>query len=458
MAQSAKNVLRSRAQLAPALVLLLLLSGCVAGDPVANSNLLLSSGPAVVNAGADASPLRPAAVSSSSLPEGPLTVSQLVTSATERHPELAAAQAKAAAARGKLVQAGLYPNPLVSWEGDEIGNPEGGAGMQGVSFEQEIVTGGKLELAQTAAAQGVAAADWQAVTRRFELITRVRSAFYEVLAAQREARENEEIVAIAERGLKAAETLARTVGSQTDVLRARIELEQGKIRLATSRQRFQAAWRLLAVSIGDPDLKPRQLEGTLDAPVPAYVWESTLAVVLTRSSEVQEAQALVQQAESELGRAYADVCPNVHLKIHPFYSFPDKEMELLVGAGVAWPLFNRNQGNILAAQAEVARAVAGAREVELKLTERLTQSFQRYQTARQQVEAFTSKDGILDTAKESLRLITLAYEKGDPKFDINTFLDAQRTLVQARLAYIQAQGEVWRAAVEISGLLQEELK
>jgi cobalt-zinc-cadmium efflux system outer membrane protein len=446
--------LAPRRQLLP--LLLSLLAGCATNGGHARLTPLIAAESSTVIERAHASE----AVSgpATPLPDGPLSLPQLEAVALARHPELAAAVAKIEVARGKLIQAGLYPNPHVGWESDDLGQPEHGAGKQGPTFEQEIVTGGKLALAQAAAVHGVTAADWQAVTRRFEIITRVRLAFYEVLAAQRELREIEESVAIGERGLKAAETLARTLGSQTDVLRSRIELEQNKLRLAAVQQRDAAAWKLLAVAIGEPELKPRSLAGTFEAPTAVYSWQPVLTTILARSSEIQEAQALIRQTETELGRAYAEVCPNLQIQIHPFYSFPEKEMELLVGASVALPVFNRNQGNILAAQAELARLTAEARQVELKLTERLTQAFQRYETARKQVEAYTRKDGIVDTARESLRLIALAYEKGDAKFDINTFLDAQRTLVQARLSYIQAQADLWRAAIEIAGLLQEEPK
>src|SRR4051794_15160 len=74
----------------------------------------------------------------------PLTVEQLLSLAAQNHPDVAAARARAEAARGRLIQAGLYPNPVVNVHDDEINNPGGPVGHIGVTFSQQIVRGGKL--------------------------------------------------------------------------------------------------------------------------------------------------------------------------------------------------------------------------------------------------------------------------------------------------------------------------
>jgi cobalt-zinc-cadmium efflux system outer membrane protein len=389
------------------------------------------------------------------LPAGPLTLERLIALAEEHHPDLAIAAARAEAARGRLLQAGLYPNPTVGWEADELGHNGNAAGEQGPLLGQEIVTAGKLRLAQAAAAHGVALADWQAITRRFELLTRVRLAYYEVLTARREVRETEEVLKIAEEGVEVAKKLAAgPTGTKADVLRAEIELSQTRNRLAVAQERADAAWKQLATAVGLPALPPVPLEGDLEQPPPTYTWPAALRTMLTRSSEVQEAQAAIFQAQADLRRAEAEVVPNLHLRVRPFYAFPDEDMRLMVEAEAALPVFNRNQGNIQTARAELARAAAEARQTELRLTDRLTAAFQRYRSAKQQVERYEKE--ILPKAEDSLRLIRRAAELGAAQFDYTTVLEAQRTLVQARLGYTQALGELWRAVSEIAGLIQED--
>jgi cobalt-zinc-cadmium efflux system outer membrane protein len=287
------------------------------------------------------------------------------------------------------------------------------------------------------------------------VVTRVRSARVEVLTAQREIKTSEEVVRLSEEGLAVAQKLQKAgAGTQPDVLRAQVELEQNRIRLSTAQRRSDAAWRLLATAVGLPELPGLEMADDLDAPAPVFAWAALRDAVLERSSEMHEVQALHLQAEELLKRARAEVCPNLLFVVRPVYSFPDQDFRVLLEAGAALPIFNRNQGNILSAQADVIRTRAEIHQKELQLTERLTLAFQRYRVAFQQSEAYRRE--IVPHATESLRLVRLGYERGDPKYDYTAVLQAQRTLEEARLLQVQALGELWRAVSEILGLLQED--
>jgi cobalt-zinc-cadmium efflux system outer membrane protein len=385
----------------------------------------------------------------------PLTLQRLLDLAAENSPELAAARARTDAARGQMIQAGLYPNPVAAPGVEELGNKEGSAGTPGIALEQEIVTAGKLRLARAAASYGLVAADWQATTRWFEVATKVRQAYYELLASRRAVETTRDAVRISQEGLEAARKLEKAgVRARPDVLRAQVEFDRDRIRLVQAEQDEQAARKLLAAAVGLPSLPPGPLEGTLDGAAPAYKYQTALETVLVRSSEVQAAQAEIRKAEQLFFRAQAERIPNVRIGVRPGYSDVDKTALVNVSASVALPLFNRNQGNILSAEADLRRAIAAARTVELRLTERLATAFQRFDTAREQVEIYEKQ--ILPNAGEALRLIRIGYENGDPKYDYTALLEAQRTLTQSQLLQVQARGELWRAASEIAGLLQEE--
>jgi outer membrane protein, heavy metal efflux system len=384
---------------------------------------------------------------------GPLTLEQLVQLAVQNHPDVAIALARVEAARGRLIQAGLYPNPTFSWDADDVNSALGRSGTEGPVITQQIVTAHKIKIAKAAAAQGVAAADWVAMTRWYDVVTRVRLAYFELLTAQQNLETTEEIVRISQQALDAARKLLKAgAGIAPDVIRAEVELRQNQVLLVAARERLAAAWRLLLVAIGNPDLPPTPVAGTLEMPVPPFDWEPVYRGVLTRSSEVLEAQANVLQAEELVKLARAQVRPNVQLLYRPFYNEPDGSMEMQAQVGFAVPIFDRNQGNILSARADVARLSQELRLVELRLTERLTLAYQRYLTARETVDIYARQ--LLPNARESLRLILLGYEKGDAKFDYTAVLQAQRILYQVQLAYVQALGELWRAVSEIAGLLQ----
>jgi cobalt-zinc-cadmium efflux system outer membrane protein len=382
-----------------------------------------------------------------------LNLDDLIALASQNNPDLVIAQAQVEAARGRLVQAGLYPNPVIGPRIDELGNNRNQWGSPGATINQEIVAVGKLKRAKAAAAHGVAVADWQAMSRWFDVVTRVRIAYYDVLTAEREVRTNREIVELTQKSLDVARKLLKLKGTQIDVLRAEVEQDQSRTRLAVAEKRLEATWRILGRVVGVRDLPAGELEGDLELKVSVLEWPALLERMLEQSSEMQVAYSAQLQADQLLRRAQIEPIPNALVTVQPGYSVPDRDMKVEVVAGFAIPLFNRNQGNIAAAQAEVARTRAVIRQVELQLTEQLTNAFQRYQSAQQQVTAY--RDRILPNARESLRLVQLAYEKGAANFDLTAVLQAQQTLVQARLQYVQALGELWRAVSEIRGLVQE---
>lgn len=387
---------------------------------------------------------------------GVLTLPRLIELTYQNNPDLTVARARVEAARGRLIQAGLYPNPTFEWEGEDIGSQgNGAAGKQGPIISQTVVTAGKLKRAKAAAAQGVVLADWQAASRWYEAATRTRLAYYEALAAQREIKTAEDAVKLGREGLDAAQKLQKAgAGTQPDLIRATVELNQGQVQFEVANERHRAARQLLAVAVGMPDLPCGPLAETLELPPPDYDWHTIVDVMLARSSPMQEAHTAVLQAEEQLQLARAQKCPDVTLRARPIYVFPDHRAEVNVWVGAALPLYNRNQGNILAAEADLGRAREEVRQAELRLMERLTLAYQRYLSARHQADGY--RRNILPSARESLRLVRLGYERGDARYDYTTVLTAQRTLVQAEAVYVQALRELWRAVADIDGLLQTE--
>lgn len=383
----------------------------------------------------------------------PLTLALCIETALAQHPDLALVAAQADVARGQQVQAGLYPNPTIGYESDDINSPFGGAGKQGGSITQTIVTAGKLGLSSSVAARGVEVANLKAQARFFDLVARVRSVFYDNLTAQQEVETAREVLRIAQDGLSSAEKLQKAgIVGQPDVLRAQVELEQSKVKVIVAEQHVQTNWRLLANVLGQKDLQMQPLVGSLQEGIPDYDFQQIRQTMYDVSSDLEAARTSVAQAEVAVQRAEAEVTPDLQLQVRPFYSQPDGRTELAVGISAPLPWFNRNQGNIMAARANVAAAQATLRQLELQLSERLTLAFERYSNARQQVQAYSLK--ILPAAQESLRLILVAYNSGDQRNDFTAVLQAQQSLAQAKLGLVQARGELQKAVSEIEGLLQ----
>jgi outer membrane protein TolC len=78
---------------------------------------------------------------------GELTLEQLEQLALERNPTLVQAAARIEAASQRKLQAGLYPNPVVGYDGQELSERASG-GEHGGFVEQTLVTAGKLGLSR----------------------------------------------------------------------------------------------------------------------------------------------------------------------------------------------------------------------------------------------------------------------------------------------------------------------
>ena len=73
-----------------------------------------------------------------------LTLDELLASARTHNPTLQAAQAAIAENAGRAKQAGLWPNLVLGYEGDQIRGGSYGGGEQGAFLQQTIPLGGKL--------------------------------------------------------------------------------------------------------------------------------------------------------------------------------------------------------------------------------------------------------------------------------------------------------------------------
>src|SRR3989442_4897228 len=79
-----------------------------------------------------------------------LTLVELEQIALSNNPTLAQAAAEIRAATGRKLQSGLYPNPTVGYQGEQIRGGTQGGGEQGFFVSQDIVLGGELGLSRRA--------------------------------------------------------------------------------------------------------------------------------------------------------------------------------------------------------------------------------------------------------------------------------------------------------------------
>jgi cobalt-zinc-cadmium efflux system outer membrane protein len=264
-------------------------------------------------------------------------------------------------------------------------------------------------------------------------------------------------------------------GTLADVLRAEIELEQVRILAANAEATYRAAWTRLGAAVGRPHLAAETLKDSLALSVRDRERVKTLEVIVAQSPELMAAQAGIRRAEAALARAHAEPIPNVTIEAGTQYDYGTRDQIASIGISLPLPIYNRNEGNIVAAQSDLSRARREVDRVKLSLADRFASAYANYQKALQQVERYGTRlaeaeitrilglmheerqreldkhPQILPRAQLVLALATEGWQGGE--FGYLEVLTAQRTLTQVSLDYLRSQAALRQAKVALDGYL-----
>jgi cobalt-zinc-cadmium efflux system outer membrane protein len=380
----------------------------------------------------------------------PVTLADLEQMALHSNPTLAQAAAAVGASRGKALQAGLYPNPTIGYRGENIGI-EGSAGeFQGGLVQQTIVTAGKLRLSRAKYNQEAYEAELLALGQQYRVLNGVRMRFWELVALQRTIELRRRMVENAEEALRTTREMFNTgQANRADVLLAEVRLNDAKIDLLTVQNQYPALWQHLAALVGSPHLPPVPLAGGLDQVGPPLDWDSALSRLLAESPELLAAQAHAARDQITVRREKVQPIPDIQLQGAAGYSFETRNAVATAQAGITLPIFNRNQGTIQEAKADLARSQAEVVRVELSLRHRLADAFNRYRTALEAAQLY--REGTVPKAAEAYEVQLDMYRKRRAPW--REVVTLQRNLLEVQERYTRSLLELHKAEVEIVGLL-----
>ncbi len=389
-----------------------------------------------------------------------LTLADLEQLALERNPTLAQAQSEIAAAQGRARQAGRWPNPSIGYTAEEVSrSPTIRGGEHGFFVEQMIPLGGKLAASRAIFDRATDEAAARHEAQRLRVLNAVRTLFYEALVAARRADVRDGLAGLSREAVEVSRQLANVgAADQTDLLAAQIEAQQAEVALVEARNDERRIWRQLAHVVADPTLSAQPLAGDASSGPPVVDYDRSLARLLRDSPQLKVARAGVESARATVVRARKEPIPDLFVRGGPRYN---RELldpgpapvgwEFFADVGVRIPLWDRNQGAVAAAEADLTRAHAEVTRVELSLRSRLAELFERISTAASRAASY--REAIVPKAEEAHRLFLARFEERAAAYP--QVLIAQRTLFQVTEEYLEALADGWRAAVLIEGLVLE---
>lgn len=393
-----------------------------------------------------------AASSSGTLPIGNVVMlGELESMALQQNPSVREARARLAALEGKWLQVGLAPSPYLGYSGQQLFSG-GAAEQRGLFVGQKFVRGNKLGLNRDIVAREISLAQQDLAIQEQRVLTDVRLAFNDAQIAQQRIELTRNLAEIARRARETALRLeqAREV-SRLDGLRAQTELQTAELSARNALNVQTAAWTRLGAVVGTGPLPVRPVPPIATATDPRLEFDPLRQELLQTSPEVAAAWADVQRARATLQRAIAEPIPDVDVGAIAQHDNATNGANAALEVILPVPVWNRNQGGIQQARAEVVAAQQALQRIEQHLTQRLASVYQQYANAWNQVLDYSRPEGILDNARASLDLVQRGYEAGE--LDYLDLITAQRTNAQTNLTFLEALAELRAAEIEINGLL-----
>ena len=371
-------------------------------------------------------------------PRGPITLSQALTLALMKNPELQAFSLEVRAREAQALQAGLPPNPEISFELEDFGGTGSVEGFKGtettVLLSQLIPLGGKLSKRRKVAALNTDLAGWDYEAVRLNVLTITTQAFTNVLAAQRKLELSSELVALAERVYTTvAEQASAGEISPIQEKRAKVALSQTKIRLERAKREIESARRELVSLWGEKNPQFERASGDLESvlPVPSF---DQLTLFISLNPDIARWTTEMEQREAKLKLEKANAIPD------PFVSGGYRRLSenddnaFVIGLSIPIPVLNRNQGGISEARLRVAKAIEEQKNADVTVNAALASAFHKLSASYDEVILLT--EDILPQAESAYDSIFEGYREG--KFALLDVLDTQRTVFDARLQYIEA--------------------
>lgn len=387
----------------------------------------------------------------------PLSVSRFEQFALASNPTLRQATLLTDQSAGRARQAGLFPNPVVGYQGEQIRGGAFSGGEQGAFVQQTFPLGGKLRLRQNFYEQERREDEIGVELQRQRILSNVRQQFYTALAAQEMVNLRRRLLGLANDARETAKQLANVGQADApDVLEAEVETEQAQIGFINAQRQYLQEFRRLAVLAGRPELPLTTLAGELEQ-VPQIDANHIVDQIVANSPEVRRAQQAIVSAEAAVKSAKRESIPDLQVHAGLQNNFqpisgvngPAVGIQGFVTAGVTVPIFNRNQGNVAAAQAEAERARLEVTRLQLSLRQSAEPAVQAYLIA--QAEAQRYRDAMIPRAARAYQLYLEKYRQMGAAYP--QVIVSQRTLFQLQTDYVCVLERVWTNAIALQNFL-----
>lgn len=381
-------------------------------------------------------------------------LNELRSFALAQNPDILAANRATLVAMAHARQAGLFPNPVLTYSFTDLDVGHGTTGpmdaKQLLGVSQAIPLGNRIEAARREAESDAELARVKVDLARRELVVRIDEALARYLGAREHAklaaeqlRRLEEFLANQKARVDAGTAL------EADLANARVAAERGRLEAESSKRAVEASETILGAIVGKK-VDWEHLKTELPADAPRLDADGFLEKALLDSPGVIALEQQALTARATLERTKSERFPDLTVALAGGYAGDRRDGIIEGGIAIPIPLFNRNQYAILAAERDLERAERTVAGQKIDATIACAEAARDYEIARTRVQAY--RDRIIPAAVEAAKRTIEAFGLGKPGIAAHEALTAYQALIDVEREHVDARVDLALAIAAIERL------
>jgi cobalt-zinc-cadmium efflux system outer membrane protein len=420
------------------------------------------------SASSRAAELGPATNATPAFPLAGLTLADAKHLAFLRNWDLLAAKSDVDLATAQRLVVREFPNPTASFSTAKVNvdsrasSTTLGNGLWDRNYDtiaavnQLIEIGGKRRARKDSASAGLRAAEARLADARRLLNAGVTQAYVAVLLGERKRQVVADSAASLRREAKIAEVRQRAGDisladrSQIEIAADRLELDAASAEADARKARLE-----LEVLLGEKQPQGKlqltdALELLAELPGGAVPQGATPGAIFQRP-DVLAAESARAKAEADLRLQKAVRVPDPTFLVQYEHEPPDQPNSVGIGISLPIPLWNRNKGNITAAQAALDQATTQLGKVSAQAVADVAAAQTVYEATLARWQRY--RDELTPKSRQIRDTVVFAYEKGGAS--LLDLLSAQRSDNDVRLATAQAAADTASAVAALKAALNQ---
>jgi cobalt-zinc-cadmium efflux system outer membrane protein len=347
------------------------------------------------------------------------------------------------------IQAGLIPNPEVNFEVEDVFGSNELSGIKGsqytLSIDKQFELGGKRSKRVALAETEIVSSKDNYELLKLDIIASVKTTFISLYKVQLQIEQQSKFVKLNEEiNLTISERVKAGRTSPAEESKVKVTLTNSKIELARLQRYFSSIQTQLnsLMGISGKNLIPitNLFESISAPPTKQEIMGSTEDIP---SIKLLQNEVNVRQAKLELEKSIA--IPNLTLSGGVRYLNEINSNSFVAGVSIPIPIFNNNNGNIMASEERLHQMNAIKNARKLDVIAQLNTAYNILLSAYH--NSLQLKNIIIQEADNAYQITKQGYLQG--RFAFIDLLDAQRTLFETQTQYLFEISDYYDSLIEI---------